>query len=385
MSHHRTPIVTGDARIVGFGETPCERRPADGTTTRSLLTEACALALEDAGISPLEVDGLGVSSFSLAPDKAVDFASRLGLRCRWLMDGGNGGASAIDMLQHAWRAVAAGDARTVLLVAGDYLDNAAFGRLVADYNVATREHLAPIPTGGPNAVFAMLTLRHMRKHGLTRETYGRLAVAQREWARGNPLAAFRTPLTLTDYLEAPMVSDPLCRYDCVPVVAGASAVVVSSDSGNRNVGIRVIVGRYGDATVRDEGLETGLAEAASDLWSRAGTTRDEIDVVSVYDDYPVMALVQLADLGFAPDGDVDELVSRIEDRSLPVNTGGGQLSAGQAGSAGGMLGLVEVVRQLSGAGGARQVPDAQLGLVSGFGMITYRFGACANAAILEAS
>ena len=122
------------------------------------------------------------------------------------MDGANGGASAIEMLQHAWRAIEAGDARTVLLVSGDHLDSSAFNRLVSNYNVATMEHLSAIPTGGPNAVFAMLTRRHMRKHGLPREVYGRLAVAQRQWARGNPLAAYRTPLTLTEYLKAPMVS-----------------------------------------------------------------------------------------------------------------------------------------------------------------------------------
>jgi acetyl-CoA acetyltransferase len=104
----------------------------------------------------------------------------------------------------------------------------------------------------------------------------------------------------------------------------------------------------------------------------------------VYDDYPVMVLIELADLGFAPDGDLADLAARIADHSLPVNTGGGQLSAGQAGAGGGMLGLVELVRQLTGGGDDRQVHGARLGLVSGYGMVTYRHGASANAAILEA-
>lgn len=344
------------------------------------------MALDDAELEPSDVDGLGVASFSLAPDHAIDLASRLGLRCSWLMDAANGGAAALDMLQHARRAVESGDANTILLVAGDRMDRAAFSHLVENYNVATREHLAPIPTAGPNAVFAMLTRRHMRAHELGRETYGHVAVTQRAWAAGNPLAAFREPLTLTDYLSAPMIADPLCRYDCVPVVDGASAVIVSAThSGRRNVLVRGLVARYGDALQQDDGLSTGLALAAGDLWEQAGITPSDIDVASVYDDYPVMVFVQLADLGFAPDGDIRLLADRIADRSFPVNTGGGQLSAGQAGAAGGMLGLVEVVRQLTADGGERQVTGARVGLVTGYGMVTYRYGACANAAVLESA
>jgi acetyl-CoA acetyltransferase len=375
--------MSAEAVLAGIGETPFLRDPDEGVTTASLLARAARAALEDAGVAPADVDGLGVSSFSLAPDRAIDLSVRLGLRCSWLMDGGTGGASALDMLQHARRAVEAGDARTILLVAGDRLDKAAFTRLVDEYNVATRDHLAPIPTAGPNALFAMLTTRHMRRHELAREAYGGLVVAQRDWAAGNPNAAFREPLGLTDYLGAPVVADPLVRYDCVPVVAGASAVVVGASSAGRGVRVRAVVARHGFATDDAEGLRTGLADVSGSLWETAGLAPSDLDVLSVYDDYPVMVLVQLADLGFAAGGDVGALAARIADRSLPVNTGGGQLSAGQAGAGGGMLGLVEVVRQLTGSGGERQVEGARRGLVTGYGMVTYRFGSSATAAVLE--
>ena len=131
-----------------------------GQTTRALLADAGRRALLDAGLRPSDVDGLGVASFTLAPDHAIDLAFRLGLRVRWLMDAATGGASAVDMLQHARRAVEAGDARCVLLLAGDRLDADDFVRLVDEYNTATRDHLAPIPTGGPNALFALLTQPH---------------------------------------------------------------------------------------------------------------------------------------------------------------------------------------------------------------------------------
>ena len=97
-----------------------------------------------------------------------------------------------------------------------------------EYNVATRDHLAPIPFGGPNALFALLTQRHMRAHGLQRADYGRLVVAQRAWAGGNPGAVYRDALSAEDYLAAPLVADPLGRLDCVPVVSGADALIVSA-------------------------------------------------------------------------------------------------------------------------------------------------------------
>src|SRR5262249_40648246 len=130
-----------EALIVGAAESPYARHPVSGVTTSGLLADAGQRALEDAGLGPDDVDGLGVSSVSLAPDHAIDLAFRLGLRVGWLMDAATGGASAIDMLQHARRAVEAGDARCVLLLAGDRLDADDFVRLVDEFNTATRDHL----------------------------------------------------------------------------------------------------------------------------------------------------------------------------------------------------------------------------------------------------
>jgi len=374
-----------EALIVGAGESPYARHPATGVTTAALLADAGRRALEDAGLSPSDVDGLGVASFSLAPDHAIDLAFRLGLSVRWLMDSATGGASGIDMLQHARRAVEAGDARCVLLLAGDRLDPADFVRLVDEFNTATRDHLAPLPTGGPNALFALLTQRHMARHGLGREAYGKLVIAQRAWAAANPTAVYRTPLTLGEYLAAPVVADPLSIYDCVPVVAGADAVVVSADRTGSAVRIRAVAACHNADHQEGDGLQTGLRAAAPEAWAASGVGPDEVDVVSVYDDYPAMVLVQLEDLGLAVDGDLERLVDdRIATRALAVNTSGGQLSAGQAGAAGGMHGLVEVVRQLRGVVDAeRQVVGARIGVASGYGMVAYRHGACANVAVLE--
>ena len=370
------------AVITGAAESPYTRHPPDDATTIGVLADAARRALADAGLGSADVDGIGVASFSLVPDHAIDLAWRLGLRVRWLMDAATGGASAVDMLQHAKRAVEAGDAAAVLLVAGDVLRPRDFRALVDTFNSAARDHLTPIPTAGPNALFALLTRRQMLTHRLSREVYGRLVVAQRTWAARNPGAVYRDPLTLDAYLREPLVADPLCRLDCVPVVAGADAVVIQA--GESGVRVRALVALHNDDQQEAEGLQTGLAHVAAQLWDEASAGPDDIAVASVYDDYPAMVLAQLADLGFAPDGDLERLVERVVAGSPAMNTSGGQLSAGQAGAAGGMHGLVEVIRQLRGVAGDRQVSRARLGLVTGYGMVAYRYGACANAAVLEA-
>ena len=370
------------ARIVGAAEVPYTRHPAGDVTTESLLADAFVRVLADAGLDRSSVDGLGVASFLLPPDRAIDLAWKIGVRARWLMDDGNGGVSGIQLLQHAMRAIESGDATTIVLVSGDHFDAGGFQQMVDRYNRVTERYLAPIPTGGPNPLFAMITRRQMDQRGLTREDYGRLVVAQRRWASMNPGAVYRSPLTIEEYLEAPVVAEPLHRLDCVPVVSGADALVVSA--AGRGVKIRALRASYNYDGQRGDGLRTGLAEIAEDLWRDAGVGPEDVDVVSVYDDYPAMAVTQLVDLGFVPDGDIPGFLRRrVEEERFPLNTSGGQLSAGQAGCAGGMIGLVEVVTQLRGHAGERQVDNARLAVVSGYGMVLYRYGGCANAVVLE--
>ena len=373
--------------ITGCAEVPYTRRPPATDTTEVLLARAIVLATRQAGLEPRDIDGLGVASFTLKPDHAVDLAVKCGLRLRWIMEDTNGGASGLNMLQHALRAVQSGDARHIVLVAGDRMTKDAFQSLVAEYNQATRDYVTPTGMLGPNPMFSLLTQRHMSAYGLERADYGKLVLAQRHWASLNPGAVYRTPLTIEEYLSAPSVAPPLHILDCVPPVTGADAVVISQEqgvSGAPSVKIHGVTGVINHDLQSGDGLQTGLAETAPNLWDKVGFGPADIDLVAAYDDYPVMVLVQLADMGFAPGGDLQPLIDSISEGRLPVNTSGGQLSAGQAGAAGGMHGLVEVVRQLRGEAGQRQV-RARRALVTGYGMVTYTHGACANAAVLEAA
>jgi acetyl-CoA acetyltransferase len=377
--------MTGDRGpgIVGVAETPMLRHPGADCTTAGLMAQAIREALATAGVTPAQVEGLGVASFTLRPDRAIDLAWRLGLRLKWCMQDEMGGASAINMLQHAWLALQAGQAETIVLVAGDHFTGTDFAALVRGYNRSAQEYLSPLGCAGPNPLFAMVTQRQMERTGLRREDYGRLCVAQRAWAAANPNAAYRQPMSLAQYLEAPLVAPPLGRLDCVPVVSGACALVLRARPDGVRVRLLATEGRYNWDQQEGDGLQTGISEFAPALWRQTGMGPEDMDVICVYDDYPAMALAQLCDLGFARADDLAAFVaSRIATRELPVNTAGGQLSAGQAGTAGGMHGLVEVARQLLGRADGRQLPGARLGVATGYGMVQLRYGMCANAAVL---
>lgn len=370
--------------IIGAGEADYSVRPPTAKTTERFVREAVQRALADAGLEPRDVDGFGFSSFTSAPDAAIDVAWKLGLRVRWLAQDTTGGCCGINLLRHATRAVEAGDAENVLLVAGDRVLNREFIRLTDGYNKATRDHLATLPNDGPNTLFSFVTQRHMERHSLAREDYGQVSVAQRRWATKNPGAVYRTPLSLEEYLAAPAVAPPLGRYDCPRALSGADAIVLSArpPRGRPASRVRAIAALMNPDDQAGDGLTTGLAEVADDLWREARARPEDVDVTAIYDDYPVMVLIQATDIGLAPGGQPGALVERIA-AGMPLNTSGGMLSAGQAGAAGGFHGLVEVVRQLHGQAGDRQVGDAALGLVTGYGMVLYRHGACANAAVLE--
>ena len=169
----------------------CGVRNPDSRRTLSSATRLllhCRTLEIDAG----EIQGMSVTSFSLAPDTAVDLAWRLGLSLRWLLQDTNGGSSAMNMLGHALRGVETGAASPILVVAGDATGLGGYAKIAANYNIATREHLAPLGHGGPNGVYSLVTMRQMNKYALKKSDYGHMAIAQRAWAAKNPFAVYRS-------------------------------------------------------------------------------------------------------------------------------------------------------------------------------------------------
>ena len=357
------------------------------------MARALKALIDGAGISKDEIDGLCVASFTLAPDSAVGLTQHLGLSPRWLDHIPMGGASAIVSLRRAARAVQAGDAEIVACIAADTNQIDSFRQSTASFSMFAQDAVYPYGAGGPNGSFAFLTNYYMRTYGAKAEDFGKLCVAQRTNALRNPNALFKKPLTLDEYLGARLVADPLRLFDCVMPCAGADAFLVMSEERAQRLGLRHarLTGAierhnaFPDDPVQHRG---GWAMDRDQLYAAAGIGPADIDVVEAYDDYPVVCVFQIEDLGFCAKGEGPEFIRRHSfeaNGSFPFNTSGGQLSVGQAGAAGGTLGLVEAIRQVTGQAIGAQVENARHALVSGYGMINFDRGLCSGAAILAAT
>jgi acetyl-CoA acetyltransferase len=351
---------------------------------------ALAALLERSGLEKKAVDGLCFSSFTSAPDNAVAMTQHLGLTVRWLDHIPMGGVSGIVALRRALRAVQSGDATVVACIGADTNRRDSFRSIVENFSQFSRDAVYPYGAGGANASFALLTDYYMRAYGARAEDFGKLCVAQRENARQFPYALLRTPLTLDEYLSARPTAEPLRLFDCVMPCAGAEAFLVMKRQRAIELGLAhaVALGAtechnpFPEDPIQTRG---GWALDRDELFAQAGVSRDDIDLVQTYDDYPVMSVIQLEDLGFCAKGEGPEFIRSqgfTTAGSFPINTSGGQLSAGQPGVAGGFLGITEAIRQVTGAVLGARVPDARTALVSGFGMMVYDRGLCSGAAIL---
>lgn len=355
------------------------------------IAKALRGSLDAAGLKPAELDGFSAASFTLFPDTAVGLTQHLGLCPRWLDNIPMGGASSTVALRRAARAVQAGDASIVACVAGDTNHIDSFRTLLSSFSRFAMDASYPYGFGGPNANFALLTDAYMRTYGATREDFGRICVAQRNNALLNPNALMKKPLSLDDYLHARPIAEPIALFDCVMPCAGSECFLVMSEeeAASRNLPYATLgsaIERHNAHADDPIQLRGGWTLDIDELYGMAQCTPSDIDLLQTYDDYPVISMMQIEDLGFCDKGDAAEFV-RTHDLTVngdfPHNTSGGQLSAGQAGAAGGFIGMVEAIRQVTGTAGGTQVADATTAMVSGFGMINYDRGVCTSASILK--
>ncbi len=376
------------AVVAGYGETEYEKR--DQRRPMAYLADATDRALRDAELSVRDVDGLAATSFELDGHNVTTLANHLGVRGRWLSEGSFGGASPVAGLRRGARAIEDGDAEVVVVTAADATTPDEHMEMMDEFNEGVRNNLTPYGFGGANGVFALLQRRHTHEHGTTREQLSHVAVTQRDHARKNPKALLRDPLTTDDYLDARPIVEPLGLYDCVLPCGGGGALVLTTEAraaeaGGDHVYLRAADEFHDPDPTEPFALTTGLRHC-TDVFAESGVAREDLDCVQIYDDYPIMVAIQLEDLGFCERGAGGRFVAETDlslDGDLPLNTGGGQLSVGQAGAGGGILGPVEAVRQLRCEGGERQVAGCETALVTGFGMVGYGGGLSASVAVLS--
>ena len=383
----RAPIsARGKAAIVGCGETPVDRlgrRPGEPRkTTPEYLAWAARRALEDAGLTKKDLDGQGLAAIYTTtyaqPFWPEEAAETLGISPGLLIGGGNGGASAVSLLGQAASAVSSGAVDLVLCVAAA----ASFSESYPTIHPGdTRDFEIPFGMMGPNSKAALIMRRHMHEYGTTLDHLGKIAATCRYHATLNPDAYLRKPLTVEEYKNSRLIADPIRLLDCVMPANGGKAFIVASAEQAKKMRKRpVYILGCGErhnpsfgARSRSDALITGVKDSGKIALEMAEVKLTEIDFLELYDDYIIIILMQIEDLGFCEKGEVD-FFDRTDfsfKGDLPIQTGGGMINCGQPSTAGGMLHIIEAVTQLRGEGGDRQVPDAKRGLVTGLGGMAY--------------
>lgn len=386
--------MPADVAIVGYGRTPYSRaKPGEPVyTVDEYIAWAAELALDKAGMSKNDFDGqgLGVSHAEVAHtvNWSAATAENLGISPQVLLRADQGGASAAAMLIRAAAMIRAGVVDRVLVVGADTplnMPSVAPGLPLSPER--TRgvywDFQGPFGVMGASAQFALVLQRYMHEHRVTPEQLGKIAVSTRYHASLHPGAIYRKPITLEEYLGSRMLTDPIRLLDCVPIVNGGLAYIVTSAATARSLSDRpVYLLGHGEANNYYHGTRsfpdithTGFTVAAPQAMQMAGVTHKQIDFLEPYDDFPFIAMMTIEDHGFCKKGEGGRFVEEHNlhfDGDFPLSTDGGQLSGGQPGGAiGGFMPLVEAVAQLRGEAEGRQVPGATIGAACGFGGIPY--------------
>ena len=380
--------------VIGYGRTPYSRaKPGEPRpTVDEYIAWAAELALERAGMSKDDFDGqgLGVSHAEVAHtvNWAAATAENLGISPAALIRADQGGASAASMLIRAAALIHAGVIDRALIVGADTpLDIPSVAPGLPLSPERSRgvfwDFQGPFGVMGANSQFGLIQTRYAHQYGLTVEQLGKIAVTTRYHASLHPGALFRKPITLDEYANSRILSDPIRLFDCVPIVNGGLAYIVTSAETARGLTDRPVYLRgFGEANnyyhgsrSRPDVTVTGFTQAAPKAFAMAGAQAEDLQFFEPYDDYPIIVLLSIEDWGFCNKGDggrfVDEHDLRF-DGDFPLSTDGGQLSGGQPGGAiGGFMPLVEAVTQLRGEAGERQVKNATIGAACGFGGIPY--------------
>ncbi|MGW0574655.1 lipid-transfer protein [Streptomyces sp. NPDC002920] len=373
MSVRTRDALGGRAAIVGIGAT--EFSKDSGRSELRLAAEAVRAALDDAGLTPADVDGMVTFTMDTSPEITVAQACGIG-ELSFFSRVHYGGGAACATVQQAALAIAAGVAEVVVCYrAFNERSGRRFGSGVK-HREPSAEGVAlgwSLPFGllTPASWVAMAAQRYLHVHGLTpEEAFGPVAVTARRHAAANPAAYFHNrPITLDDHASSRWIAEPLRLLDCCQETDGGQALVVTSVERARDLPrppAVVAAAAQGAGRAQEQMTSfyrddlTGLPEmavVARQLWRTSGLAPADIDVGIVYDHFTPFVLMQLEEFGFCAPGEAAAYVT--EDR-LPLNTHGGQLGEAYLH---GMNGVAEAVRQLRGTS-PNQVPGAARTLVT---------------------
>jgi len=388
-----TPVETqrleGRAAITGIGQSAVGRRL--GRDPLALTADACLDAIEDAGLCREDIDGISTypgGGIASAPGFSgagiTEVQDMLRLEVDWF-SGGPELPGQLGSVINACMAVATGLARHVLCFRTVWESTAQGSGRRAGIGTGGGGRFRAggfmqwtLPYGAASAAvwIAMMARRHFHEFGTTREQMAQIALNARRNAGLNPKAIYREPMELSDYLSARMISEPFCLYDCDIPVDGSTAVIVSAVDAARDCRKQPLRVEAVGSALRgrpswdqfDDLTTMALRDAAVMLWERTDLSPSDVDVAELYDGFSFIAMAWLEALGFCGKGESGSFIEDGRaialDGSIPLNTNGGQLSAGRLHG----YGLLhEAALQLWGEGQQRQVPGDPQVAVAGAG------------------
>jgi acetyl-CoA C-acetyltransferase len=364
--------MKGKAAVVGVYEHPT--RWAPNKTQYQIMAESARGALEDAGLTLKDVDGLFTSGVGAMG--VVSLAEHLNLNPNYLDSTSIGGSSFVAHTTHAAAAISAGLCNVALILYGSTASSDRFA-------IGTGGGLGGDPPDhfetmyGPTTVgdYALVAQRHMHEFGTTSAQLAEIAVTIRRHASLNPMAKFRDPITAEDVLASRLVSSPLHLLDCCIISDGGGALVIASAERARDLKkkpVHILGGSeacyHTSAGMRDL-TDAAAKQSGPRAMAMAGVTHKDIDMCMIYDSFTITVLVTLESLGFCKKGEGGAFVQKGRiglGGELPINTDGGGLSSNHPGMRGIFL-VVEATKQLRGECTERQVNDCQVALCHGTG------------------
>ncbi len=372
--------IRGQVAIVGAADTEVGKVPQYGAT--ALCVEAAQRALDDAGITKDQVDGLVTCNSMAEPHMyhAEAIAEYLQIFPRYCVTAAAGGGTTFSVLHNAALAIAGGVCNTVLISMADSLRSGLSREQAMTLQSSTGHPQFEIPYGATvPAYYALIARAHMDAYGTTPEQLAAVAVSARAHAALNDKAQMRDIISVDDVLNSRMIADPLHLLDCSLVSDGGAAVILTSadrasDFPQQPVYVLGAGEGHGHEHISQaQSLTTSAAvESGRRAFEMAGLGPGDIDVAEIYDCFTPVVLIELEDLGFCEKGGAGAFVEAGEtalDGSLPMNTHGGLLSHCHPGNPGSMFALTEAVTQLRHEADARQVQDAEVALAHAQGGI----------------
>ncbi len=393
----------GQAAIVGAAQyKPQKYSEAPQMFHLEQVADLAGQALADAGLKASDLDGMVINgphfheASVFVPAMAAEY---LGLELNFAEVVDLGGTTPVGMVWRAAAAIEMGLCQAVLCVIpmrmapfGPDEDPAAMARAMrfgghsTAFGAPEAEFDLPYGHMGQNTGYAMIAQRYAAQYGYDQKAMAKIAVDQRTNALANPSAMFHgKPLTIEDVLGSKVIADPLHILEIVMPVAGGAAVIVASKevaarARNRGAHVTGFGERLGykSPSYSKDMTETPVGPASRRAFEMAGLKPSDMHAAQIYDCYTITVLLSLEDAGFCPKGEGMRFVRENDltwRGNFPLNTHGGQLSFGQAGSAGGFSQVIEAFDQIRGKAGERQLKTCDRVFVSGTGGVMSEQGA----------